>query len=372
SFPDSAYCYVQYTISDGSNRVSRFSIDPANPNQADPGSEKIILEFPQPFNNHNGGDLKFGPDGYLYIASGDGGAGGDPGDRAQDLSLLLGKILRIDINTTQAYLIPSDNPFTAALASRDEIWSYGWRNPWRISFDRQTGDMWIADVGQDVAEEINRETAGSGGLNYGWRCFEGDNPFNGFNCGTVNQYAFPVQEYLHSANVGGSVTGGFVYRGNLYPDLDGIYFYGDYVSGNVWGLWENTNGIWVNQFQGKLMPNESLSTFGEDQNGELYAAGVNGVVYKIQSTATSIEPDPSGHILLYPNPNRGKKTTLEIGSSLLQEGVQIRILDVQGRVHWQGNSQTRFTQLGTESLSAGVYLVEVSGKSLWVEKLIIR
>jgi len=286
-FPDSNYFYVNYTNNSGDTRVSRFSVT-ANPNIADPDSEVILLTIDQPFPNHNGGDIHFGPDGYLYIGMGDGGSGGDPGNRAQNPTLLLGKMLRIDVDNGAPYAIPATNPFAGSTAVANEIWALGLRNPWRFSFDRLTGDLWIGDVGQDAWEEVDFQPASSpGGENYGWRCYEGNASYNLNGCGPVGNYTRPVAVYANSSNVGCSITGGYVYRGSQYPDLYGHYLYTDYCSGRIWSLTPDGEGEWNNQ---QLLdgPNSNLTTFGEDVNGELYLAGIgNGIIYKIRERCST-------------------------------------------------------------------------------------
>lgn len=269
--------YVNYTFKpNGDTRVSRFRLKPGNPNQADPDSEEILLTQTQPYINHNAGCLKFGPDGYLYIAMGDGGAGGDPQNYAQTKNTLLGKILRIDVNSTSPglqYGIPADNPFVNDPAYRPEIWSLGWRNPWRFSFDRLTGDMWVGDVGQSTNEEIDFEPAGAGGRNYGWRCYEGTLAYNTSNCPPASAFVEPVFEYDNNS-LGCSVTGGFIYRGSKQPDLYGWYLFPDYCSGRWWGIQQQADSTF-NTVQLADLTNFQYASLGEDRNGELYVATLN-------------------------------------------------------------------------------------------------
>ena len=266
-YPDNGFFYVNYTHDPGpgsdTTRVSRFQVSAADPDLADPASETILLEFSQDSDNHNGGDLHFGPDGYLYIASGDGGGGGDPNDRGQSLDTLLGKILRIDVDSGSPYAVPADNPFVGDPAALDEIWAYGLRNPWRFSFDRATGDLFIGDVGQGSREEVNRQpAASSGGENYGWSCMEGDLA-PGFNPCDDGPLTPPIMVYETGANC--AVTGGFVYRG-LIGGLHGRYVFGDYCSGKVWSAAEAA-GFWTAQEWGAV--GFGLASFGEDDDGEL-------------------------------------------------------------------------------------------------------
>ena len=279
--------YVNYTDLDGNTIVSRFQVSP-DPNVADPASEELVLKIEQPAASHNGGQLKFGPDGYLYIATGDGGGDKDDPDRAQDILSLLGKILRIDVDGEAPYSIPPDNPFAEIDSALSEIWVYGLRNPWRFSFDRTTGDMFIGDVGQAAREEIDFQPAGSGGgENYGWRLMEGNacfdpetgRPFpDDVPAETCNDGSLiaPIIEYAHrEGSCGGSVTAGYVYRGEDYPELDGAYFYADFCTGRIWTAVQgekasNQRALWT-----PVGPREtsfSISTFGEDEQGRLYVA----------------------------------------------------------------------------------------------------
>ncbi len=279
------YFYVNYTRQpDGATVISRFSVLPTQPNRADVNSELVLLTQPQPYNNHNGGCLKFGPDGYLYIGLGDGGSGGDPQNFAQNPASLLGKTLRIDVRSAaggQPYSIPADNPFVQNPAFRPEIWSLGWRNHWRFSFDRLTGDFWAGDVGQNAREEIDFEPAGVGGRNYGWRCYEGTLPYNTSGCLPASAYVPPIFEYANPT-VGRSVTGGFVYRGSRHPELYGYYFFADYVSGRWWVTRQARPDSFETTTLGVLTPAQ-ISTFGEDRDGELYVAALSqGTVYRVE------------------------------------------------------------------------------------------
>lgn len=262
-YEQNGFFYVNYTGDGGDTRISRFQ---ANGNTADPNSETVLLFIKQPYPNHNGGGLDFGPDGYLYAGMGDGGLAGDPHKNGQNTSALLGKILRIDVNNGDPYTVPSDNPFG------NEVWAYGLRNPWRISFDSATGDLWIGDVGQGQIEEIDYLPAGAqGGANFGWSIMEGTADYDGSaQPGMIP----PAIEYDHSEG-GCSVTGGYVYRG-LMSEWHGIYIYGDYCSGFVWGALPSADG-----FQSQLIMRSGLTitSFGQDEAGEVYLASDNGNVY---------------------------------------------------------------------------------------------
>lgn len=281
-FPASGVFYVCYTAkTDGRSILSRFSLS-ADPAVADPASEEVLLTVAQPFANHNGGQLAFSPrDGFLYLGLGDGGSGGDPQNNAQNPLSLLGKILRLDVDSGQTpYAIPPDNPFVGNPAWRPEIWASGLRNPWRFSFDRLTGDLYIGDVGQNLWEEIDFQPAnGTGGENYGWRVMEGFHCYNPAICDPAG-FTLPVHEYSHAE--GCSVTGGFVYRGRQFSDLYGIYLYGDYCNGMIRGLEQGLAG-WEN---GLLLDSAlNITGFGEDEDGELYVLGYNGSIYTLGATA---------------------------------------------------------------------------------------
>jgi glucose/arabinose dehydrogenase len=287
-YSGNGYFFVNYTReTDGNSVISRFSVSDDNPDLADPGSEQVLLTVTQPLANHNGGQVLFGPDGYLYIALGDGGGAGDPGDNGQDPTTLLGKMLRIDVDggNGNGYSIPPDNPFIADETTPDEIWALGLRNPWRNSFDRYTGDFWIADVGQADREEVNFQPADSpGGENYGWRCYEGTIEFNPEDCDDPESYVFPVFEYGHPAGTGctGSITGGYVYRGAIYGGMFGVYLAGDYCTGVLYYV-NRSNG----EFEGGelITFDRGISSFGEDRYGELYVALIgSGEVLRVTET----------------------------------------------------------------------------------------
>lgn len=268
NFEENGYFYVNYTGEGGHTRISRFT---ANGDSADPNSEQILMVIDQPFENHNGGGVVFGPDGYLYLGLGDGGAGGDPFKNGQNTDVLLGKLLRIDVNNGDPYSIPADNPFG------NEVWAYGLRNPWRFSFDRATGDLWIGDVGQGEWEEVDYLPAGSlGGANFGWSIMEASYGYDGE---AQPGLLLPAAEYSHSNPYSGcSVTGGYVYRGSM-PEWNGVYLYGDYCEGTVWGL-ILSNGQW--QSQVLFEAGVTITSFGEDEAGELYLLSDTGSVYLLK------------------------------------------------------------------------------------------
>ena len=293
-YESNGYFYVNYTNLSGTTTISRFDVSSGDPNIAVDTSEKIMIEISQPFNNHNAGDLKFSPiDNYLYIPMGDGGSGGDPGCRSQDSTLLLGKLLRIDVDqnvdSLPYYGIPPDNPYISNATVPDEIWAFGLRNPWKFSFDSKNGDVWIADVGQGDVEEVNLQLHTSmGGENYGWAIMEGDqcydtDPINN-NCPDIpscfsSAYTDPLFTYGHNFSTGGySITGGYVYRGCKYSELYGYYLASDFVTENTWVV--DSLG---NSTQMIDCPN-GPSTFGEAENGELYIASLGGSIYEIRET----------------------------------------------------------------------------------------
>ncbi len=267
--------FVNYTNLDGNTVVARYEVS-ANPDVADPASATIVLQIEQPAANHNGGLVTFGPDGYLYIGMGDGGRAGDPWGNAQNRGVLLGKLLRIDV-TDLPYAIPPDNPFVDQQDMRDEIWAWGLRNPWRFTFDRLTDDLYIADVGQNEYEEVHYQQAGKGsGANYGWNIMEGTSCFLTADCDQASLEQ-PVVVYAH--NLGCSITGGYVYRGSRFPQLDGVYFYADYCSGRIWAL-QRSNGQWHNRQM--LDSDLAISSFGEDAEGTLYVTdSAGGGVYRL-------------------------------------------------------------------------------------------
>jgi glucose/arabinose dehydrogenase len=255
--------------------IAQYHVSSSDPNVADPNSGRIVLNFNQPFDNHNGGQMAFGPDGYLYIGTGDGGSGGDPQGNGQKLSTLLAKMLRIDINSGSPYAVPPDNPFVGVSGAKGEIWAYGLRNPWRFSFDRQNGKrLFVGDVGQDAWEEVDIVTKGG---NFGWNIMEGNHCYPaGSNCNPSGLIP-PIAEYSHSE--GEAVIGGYVYRGAAIPALKGLYVFGDYVSGQMWTLQETQPGVW--QRSALLTTGLNISALGRSANNELYVVDYSGTLYKL-------------------------------------------------------------------------------------------
>lgn len=312
-YATSGHFYVNYTRDPGPGRdrtiIERYTVS-GNPNVADAASATTIIEIEQHDWNHNGGDIHFGPDGYLYIGMGDGGGAGDTGNYGQTRLELLGKMIRIDVDPARVaaakndgthlgltqcglvgnYTIPATNPFIGDATTCDETWHIGLRNPWRFSFDRLTGDMFIGDVGQGSWEEINFQAAASpGGENWGWRCYEGDHPFNTSGCGPAEDYDIPILEYNQSGSPC-AVTGGYRYRGNKIAGLFGYYAFGDYCSGDIW--FANDDGGWAATEWSQNA--SSPATFGEDESGELYIGSGNGTVYRFVSNSIFADGFESG------------------------------------------------------------------------------
>jgi glucose/arabinose dehydrogenase len=270
--------FVNYTDRAGDTRVVEYRAR-ADRRAVVPSSARTILRIAQPYSNHNGGMVAFGPDGALYVATGDGGGAGDPEGNGQDLGSLLGKILRLDVDAGRPYAIPAGNPFRRTAGARPEIWHYGLRNPWRFSFDRGTGDLWMGDVGQNAVEEVNRAPAGRGGLNFGWNAWEGRSRFGGtLRAGSAA--TMPVAQYTHAQGV--SVTGGYVYRGTAVPALRGRYVFADFGSGRVWSMRAGARPGGVREETGRLgVRLSSVTSFGEGTAGELYVIA-NGSLYRFR------------------------------------------------------------------------------------------
>ncbi len=369
--------YVDYTNLNGNTVISQFKVS-SNPDVADPTSETILLTIQQPFVNHNGGQLRFGPDGYLYIGMGDGGSAGDPLHNGQNLGTLLGKLLRIDVESEPGkYHVPPDNPFVNTPGAKPEIWAYGLRNPWRFSFDKATNDLFIADVGQDAYEEVDFQPASSkGGENYGWNTMEGLACYQPSSGCLTKGLTMPVAVYSHS--LGCSIAGGFVYRGAAWPGLRGTYLYADYCSGIIWGLTHegsdwlirrmiNTNGA-------------AFTTFGQDDAGELYVADAgSATIYRVIGAqaprilnngvvnAASFAPGISAGSLasvfaagVLDNPGLVQASQIPLGTSL--NGVSVLVNGVAAPVYGLGNAngqevvnfQVPFSVAGTTSASVVV------------------
>jgi glucose/arabinose dehydrogenase len=357
--------FVHYSNSSGDTQISEFSVSTSNPDIANPNSEVMLLTVSQPFSNHNGGTIAFGPqDGYLYIGLGDGGGGGDTDNNAQNPTLLIGKLLRIDIDTQSGgnnYGIPSDNPFIGDPNTRDEIWATGLRNPFRFTMDPETNSIWIGDVGQNAREEVNRASLTQAGLNYGWRCYEGNAPFNTSSCPDESELTFPVFDY--SWNGGGSVIGGYVYRGDLYADLQDVYVFGD-IDGMISTLDIDDNYINQGQFPGTWV------AFGQDINKELYSVNLGGSIFKIAGGVLSVDENQGANAIIYPNP------ATSIVSIKLQTQVMehLKISDVKGSVIHTETLQSNQKQLNTSSFAKGMYFITITTKNgaVVVKKLMIQ
>ena len=283
AYKENGFFYVNYTDKDGDTVVARYHSNvtlPAGQQAGDPASELILLRVRQPYSNHNGGYLTFGPDHMLWVGLGDGGSGGDPQGNGQNLQTLLGKLLRLDVDHGDPYAIPSDNPFASG-GGLPEIWAYGLRNPWRFTFDSQTGDLYIGDVGQNQWEEIDFLPAGFTGLpaNFGWNIWEGTHLFQGGGSSEASQVIEPVFEYEHNPDC--SVTGGEVYRGHALPAFNGIYLFGDYCSGTIRGLLQTEPNVW--QGQTIFNTNFNISSFGMDEGGEVYVLDINSGLYRLEA-----------------------------------------------------------------------------------------
>lgn len=370
NYTNNGYFYINYTKPNGNTQISRFSVDSGDPDLADVNSELMILGYEQPFSNHNGGNLVFGPDAYLYISSGDGGGSGDPGNRAQNINLLLGKILRIDVDNPSGgnnYSIPDDNPFVGTQNAREEIWAYGLRNPWRFSFDFTDNNLWIADVGQTSLEEMNRASTTEAGLNYGWRCYEGSQPFNTQNCPPQSELRFPFAEYTHD-NGNCSITGGFVYRGSVYSDIAGLYFFADFCSGLIGTVDDSGNIIEYGNFTGMW------ASFGEDLNKELYVIDINGgSIYRIKGgeIAGTDEFSIENSLSMLPNP-ASESVSFLLKDDLLES---LFFFDLHGRLVYSEKSiSVKEKTISISNLNTGIYFVKITseeGKSL-VKKLIVQ
>ena len=360
--------FVHYSNSSGDTQISEFSVSTSNPDIADPNSEVMILTVSQPFSNHNGGTIAFGPqDGYLYIGLGDGGGGGDTDNNAQNPTLLIGKLLRIDIDAQSGgnnYGIPSDNPFIGDPNTRDEIWATGLRNPFRFTMDPETNSIWIGDVGQNAREEVNRANLSQAGLNYGWRCYEGNAPFNTSGCPDESELTFPVFDY--SWNGGGSVIGGYVYRGSEWADLYDQYIFAD-IDGMISTLdIESLSYINQGQFPGTWVG------FGEDIYRDYYIVNLGGSISKIKGTVPemNISENQSNNIIIYPNPAN------DIVSIKLQTQVMehLKISDIKGSILYAETLQSNQKQLNTSSFAKGMYFITITTKqgAKFVKKLMIK
>ncbi len=364
-YSSSGKFYVNYTDNSSTNTpntiIARYTVS-ANPDVANTNGE-TLLTYQQPYGNHNGGKLAFGRDGFLYIGVGDGGSGGDPQNRAQNITSLFGKLLRIDVSGNSGYSIPNSNPYFDSANGTDdprpEIYAIGLRNPWKFSFDRTTSDLWIADVGQNDYEEINMVNgSGSPADNYGWRCYEGTHEYNtSANCpaGGLSTTIAPVSEYPHEGSgCSGSITGGYVYRGTNYPNFIGKYFFADYCKQNI-GILTN-NGSWSLAFQTANV-SQGWTTLGEDANGELYIAG-GSTIYKITDANLGAAAFDNTDFNLYPNPS-SKRVTVRL-PHLFDKATSISIYNIQGRKIKTYYTTEKTFHFSVETYQKGLYFVEVN------------
>lgn len=364
-YPTNGYFFVYYNDTGGNITVARYTRSSANPDVADPTTEKIVLNLPKPFDNHNGGSIHFAPDGYLWVVTGDGGSGGDPNNNAQNKNSLLGKLLRLDINSTGAYNIPPGNPFVG-VDGADEVWAYGLRNAWKFNFDTVSGNVMIADVGQGQIEEINRMPLTQAGINYGWRCYEGNNTYNTTGCATQSTMTFPVAAYDHS---GGkcSITGGYVYRGTQFPALQGRYFFADYCSTQMGSLNSDDSITWTPAFSGN-----NFSTFGLNNQNELFVAAVNsGKIFRITTTSLGTnENSISTQIKVYPNP-ASKKVFIE---GVKDKNTTVEIISFEGRKVLELGKIENDNSVNISGIPSGVYFINLNSgnEKSYSKKIIIK
>lgn len=352
--------FINYTNTSGNTVIAKYTVS-SDPNIANT-SATILMTINQPYSNHNGGCIDFGPDGYLYIGMGDGGSGGDPNGYAQNLTVdatnptrvFLGKMLRIDVDTTVGslnYGIPPTNPF-ASTSGISEIWAYGLRNPWKFSFNRLNGDLWIGDVGQVNIEEVNKVAAPlAAGLNFGWRCYEGNQTYNTSGCPASSTLVFPITQYDHSS--GCSITGGYFYTGSMYPNFANKYFYTDYCDNKIRTLNTSNAVTTTTSFSG------NLSTFGEDKDGELYVAGLsNGIIYKIIDSSLGLNSYNQNEISFYPNPAKNEVFIKNNGAFLLSK---VTVYDLTGKLVLSKDIQNEksIPSINISELSVGLYMITV-------------
>ena len=373
-YSSNGYFFVNYTNASGNTVIARYSVYAANPNAANP-SGTILMTINQPYSNHNGGSIKFGPEGYLYIGMGDGGSGGDPDGYAQNTTIdvanpsrvFLGKMLRIDVNATTApfYTIPATNPYVGQ-TGKEEIWALGLRNPWKFSFDSVTGDLWIADVGQGAHEEVNKTiTPLPNDLNYGWRCYEGNATYNTSGCPAASALTFPLVDINHSTGAC-SITGGYVYNGNMYPNLQGKYLFSDYCDSRI-GIVTSTGVLSYSS----SFPGNNFVSFGEDVNKELYVAAINnGTIYKITDSSLSTENFDKNGFTIYPNPAKESFTIVNTNNIITQK---ITIYDLSGKKILSKESNGN-TTIAIPNVSAGVYLLNLIDNNdiTYTTKLVVQ
>ncbi len=349
-YQENGIFYIHYSNLQGNTTIARYSVSD-NPDIADANSEEIIYTFNQPYGNHNGGTLTFGPDGYLWIGLGDGGSAGDPQANGQNINTALGKILRLDVSPPTGYAIPADNPFVNQ-NGLDEIWAYGLRNPWKFSIDLTENEVWIADVGQNQIEEINRQSTNEAGLNYGWRCYEGNDAYNLSGCAASSEMTFPVATYFHT-NGRCSITGGNVYRGSSYPNLQGKYLFADYCSDEVGYIDPSDNSLtWAADFSDRDI---GIAAFGEDMNHEMYLSGpFSNTIYKIiDSSMGTNEVKSSAKVKVHVNKD---KQNLQVQSNINLS--KYHIFNAQGQILKEGKLNSKSANISLSGLKTGVYFVQ--------------
>ena len=380
NYATNGFFFVNYSNTAGNTVIAKYSVS-ANANIANT-TGTILMTINQPYSNHNGGSIKFGGDGYLYIAMGDGGSSGDPQGYSQNLSLTninvvsnpsriyLGKMLRIDVNTTAPglnYGFPSTNPYVNE-AGKQEIWAIGLRNPWKFSFNRLNGDLWIADVGQGSVEEIDKVVNPlTAGLNFGWRCYEGNSTYNITGCAPASTMTFPFAQYARSGGAC-SVTGGYFYTGSMYPNFQNKYFFTDYCDDKIRMV--NSAGVITTSTS---FSNNNFATFGEDINGELYVAGISsGTIYKVIDSSLSSSDFENNGFTIFPNP---AKELFTIKSSTANLVTKTSIFDISGKLLFTKElSNNSENTIETTSLAKGIYLVsvETSNGTNYSTKLIVE
>jgi glucose/arabinose dehydrogenase len=376
-YANNGYFYLNHTDNDGHTNIARYQVDPTDPNISDPNTRELIIKIEQPTWNHNGGGIKFGHDGFLYIGMGDGGFSNDPQNHGQNRQSLLGKMLRLDVDNGLPYSIPADNPFIDDDITLDEIWAIGMRNPWRFSFDKLTGDLWIGDVGQGQLEEVDFEPAGDpGGHNYGWRCYEGTDFTNLSSMANCNEnYVDPVFEFPHQGFSGPcSITGGFMYRGTKYTDIMGYYICTDYCSGEFFAITSDGNGGWNGTEVATL--NSGISTFGEDINGELYVATLtSGRIYKVLGGVLNANDviKEIEELIISPNPvYNSTNLMLESNEKIT---VEFTLVDLTGKIIY--NETLDINGLFNKNIDlsdqpSGSYILNVNTDKGLVTKKIIK
>jgi glucose/arabinose dehydrogenase len=364
AYSENGYFYVHYTATGNVSTIARYQVSESDPNVADPASAQVIYTYQQPQGNHNGGDVQFGPDGYLYFSLGEGGGGGDSQNNAQNLNNPLGAILRINVHPEEGvYSIPESNPFaTAGGGVRPEIWAYGLRNPWRMGFDALTGDFWTGDVGQNAWEEIDFWPAGeefNSGPNFGWRCYEGLVPFSPGGCGAAEEYVFPVA--VHPNGPWLSIIGGRVYRGTQFPSLYGRYIYTDYSVGQIWSLLPDGEGGWENEM---ILASQGagIVVISENHELELFLGNRNnGTVYKLVDPTVEVREERQPMLNIYPVPAREQL----IVEGELQGVREMMLFDAAGRQVAARSIATDVVRatLQVEHLNAGAYVLVLNDAS---------